>query len=537
MTRVSSIIGGAFGRVFRDRQILIRSDHGVRLINLRRGTQVSAVALLVGLFGWGTTTTIAYTNAARRITDQAGQILDLEIGYARLIMDVADRNTTIVEVPESLTENGTLASHIVDHNRELEERIAGLRKDLAASEAARQDGEAARRDLQEHIGTLKRELASAQNRGREMEGAIAELTGTAASLKTARDELVANGKVLRGRISRLQQALATAETLNVRLNTRIEGLTTAVQDAFTAAERLAGERQMMDAKLADANRQIRTEQGRGDELRTLLYAAYRAGVSEWNQRNALQDRADGLGAQVAGLKSELATVRAAQEQLFAKLRERADVHVAAVEKGLSFTGLDIDGLIDELRSDFMPGAGGPMIPAGPGDVDEEEVLAGTGAIDLVSLVDRAAELREVVNRLPLASPLHGDYRLSSSYGTRRDPFTGRRATHYGLDIPARRGTAVFSPAPGTVTFAGRNGAYGNMIEIDHGFGITTRYGHLNRIDVNVGQNVALDVQIGLVGSTGRSTGPHLHYEVRVNNKPHNPANFLKAGKHVRKVTD
>jgi murein DD-endopeptidase MepM/ murein hydrolase activator NlpD len=116
--------------------------------------------------------------------------------------------------------------------------------------------------------------------------------------------------------------------------------------------------------------------------------------------------------------------------------------------------------------------------------------------------------------------------VSSPFGWRRDPFTGRRRFHEGLDITNRCGTPVVAPADGIVVFAGRHGGYGNVIYISHGFGISTRYGHLHKITVKVGQHVQRGDIIGEIGSTGRSTGPHLHYEVRVNNKPVNPINFI-----------
>src|SRR3546814_10920632 len=160
------------------------------------------------------------------------------------------------------------------------------------------------------------------------------------------------------------------------------------------------------------------------------------------------------------------------------------MHIAKVEEGLAFTGLDIDGLIEELRGDLMPGAGGPMIPVAPDAVPED---SGDG-LDLVSLVGRAVDLREVINRLPLAEPLHDSYRLSSGFGTRRDPFTGRTSRHLGQDFAVKARTPVYATAPGTVITAAWHGALGNLIEIDHGLGVVSRYAHLNRIDVKVGQD-------------------------------------------------
>ncbi len=142
---------------------------------------------------------------------------------------------------------------------------------------------------------------------------------------------------------------------------------------------------------------------------------------------------------------------------------------------------------------------------------------------------RLERLERLIARMPFAAPLH-HIDLSSPFGIRRDPFDGERAFHPGIDLEADLGAAVYSTAPGVVAFAGWDGAYGRMIEIDHGNGIRTRYGHLSRILVRTGERVAAHQRIGLVGSTGRSTGPHLHYEVRIDGRPLNPAKFLAAGR-------
>jgi murein DD-endopeptidase MepM/ murein hydrolase activator NlpD len=116
--------------------------------------------------------------------------------------------------------------------------------------------------------------------------------------------------------------------------------------------------------------------------------------------------------------------------------------------------------------------------------------------------------------------------LTSSMGSRGDPFTGAPDFHPGLDISADRGAPVHATADGTVSFAGASGAYGNLITIDHGFGLESRYGHLSRVEVRPGAKVARGDRIGAVGATGRATGPHLHYEVRVNDRLLNPLQFL-----------
>ena len=141
------------------------------------------------------------------------------------------------------------------------------------------------------------------------------------------------------------------------------------------------------------------------------------------------------------------------------------------------------------------------------------------------LVEQVAEHRLGKLMLtPSAWPVYGPVR--SSYGNRRDPFNGRMETHRGLDIGGLYGSIIKAPANGRVLYARLKSAYGNLIVIDHGRGITTRYGHLSRFAVSVGDQVQKGDLIGYVGNTGRSTGPHLHYEVRLNDRPVNPRNYL-----------
>ena len=144
---------------------------------------------------------------------------------------------------------------------------------------------------------------------------------------------------------------------------------------------------------------------------------------------------------------------------------------------------------------------------------------------------RQAQLQKLLKTLPLTAPLVS-YQIGSGFGPRRDPFNGREAFHTGLDLEAPYRTPVYSTAPGTVAFTGVKEGYGRTVEIDHGNGIVTRFAHLHRILVARGQRIGAHFEIGELGSTGRSTGPHLHYEVIVDGRPLDPAKFLEAGKNV-----
>jgi murein DD-endopeptidase MepM/ murein hydrolase activator NlpD len=151
--------------------------------------------------------------------------------------------------------------------------------------------------------------------------------------------------------------------------------------------------------------------------------------------------------------------------------------------------------------------------------------------ELLANVDRLVLLHDIVEQLPLRQPI-AEAQMTGPFGKRIDPLNGRWAIHPGVDLAGPLGAHIFSASAGKVVNAGHKAAYGNMVDIDHGFGIVTRYAHMSRILVKEGDIVHKGQQIGFQGSTGRSTGPHLHYEVRINDRPVNPVKFLHAGEYV-----
>lgn len=183
--------------------------------------------------------------------------------------------------------------------------------------------------------------------------------------------------------------------------------------------------------------------------------------------------------------------------------------------------------------------GGPLIEAKDPralaavlDVDEEfATRIQRAANDMSDMRSLGAATKKLPFYRPTSNPA-----LSSSYGVRFDPFTRRPAFHSGLDFPGGYYTPIMATAPGVVSFTGVRSGYGKTVEIDHGGGFKTRYAHLAAIGVNVGQRVTIGSRIGGMGSTGRSTGPHLHYEVWVNGKAQNPNRFLKAGEYVQQAS-
>ncbi len=228
---------------------------------------------------------------------------------------------------------------------------------------------------------------------------------------------------------------------------------------------------------------------------------------------------------VRALEARLSSIHESQRDLVAGFENEADKTIDALEALIEKTGLDANKLVSRA-SKGASAAGGPLIP-----------LPGSNAMDapefkkLSSRLGRLEMLRKTLFGLPLADPLDSFY-VSSNYGYRRDPFTRAKAFHSGLDMVAPHGSPIRASAPGKVIFAGRNGPYGNMIELDHGNGIHSRYGHMSKITVRLGEQVGLRGLIGLVGNTGRSGTSHLHYEVWVDGQPSNPQNFMRAGENV-----
>ena len=214
-------------------------------------------------------------------------------------------------------------------------------------------------------------------------------------------------------------------------------------------------------------------------------------------------------------RRQLASLTSHEDNLESRARRMRGV--------ISDLGLDIGQL---EASTPHAGMGGPYVPV--------KLPADAGAFErqLYRInVSRAQveRLNRTLALVPYRKPVIGEVEFTSGFGIRSDPFLGRPAMHTGLDFRASTGDPVRATANGKVVSSGWAGGYGRMVEIDHGNGLSTRYGHLSEIDVKVGDVIKIGQVIGLVGSTGRSTGPHLHYETRIDGEAVDPQKFLRAG--------
>jgi len=225
----------------------------------------------------------------------------------------------------------------------------------------------------------------------------------------------------------------------------------------------------------------------------------------------------------AGITAKLARVAASLD----RVEQRQQLALAQMQERYEGKARKLRGVLAELGLRLEePARGGPFVPVRlPGETNGFERT-------LIRINIARAETEQLSRSLvsvPVRKPVTGEIDISSTFGARMDPFLRVPAMHTGIDFRGEVGDAVYATAAGTVSAAGWSGGYGRMVEVDHGNGFSTRYGHLSQITVAVGEKVRVGQEVGRMGSTGRSTGPHLHYETRVDGEAVDPQKFLDAG--------
>ena len=236
---------------------------------------------------------------------------------------------------------------------------------------------------------------------------------------------------------------------------------------------------------------------------------------------------------VSRLENSIIRAENEQNQSIDALEKVADERVRGLRNVFADLGVAPPKTIVPLKP--LLASGGPLVPL-TGKEPVEPAFE-TRAYRIQASAMQMERLKEALGSLPVRRPVPGDADLTSGFGARIDPFLKTWAMHTGLDFRADTGDPVRSTASGTVIEASYNGGYGNMVEVDHGNGLSTRYAHLSRIDVANGAKVMAGQVIGRAGSTGRSTGPHVHYEVRVDGDAVDPAKFLRAGSRIARLME
>ncbi|MDZ7710929.1 MAG: M23 family metallopeptidase [Roseovarius sp.] len=325
-------------------------------------------------------------------------------------------------------------------------------------------------------------------------------------------------------ISAMQSELLASETRARELETGLEVVQSTLRRAMSDRETAEREATRLATAL-DAGEDARPDSApgaEGDPTVEVLTAALADAARERDDTvaeatQALRDAED--------MAYELRLVNERNSEIFSRLEDAMAISVEPLEKMFRKAGLDPDTLIDTVRRGYS-GRGGPLTPISVSTRGTAPSPEDMRANRILTRLDELNLYRLAADKVPLAMPVNGGFRFTSGFGMR----WGR--LHAGTDFAAAHGTPIYATADGVVTHAGWLSGYGQLVKIKHAFGIETRYAHQSRIRVREGQRVSRGDRIGDMGNTGRSTGTHLHYEVRVDGKAINPMTYIKAARDV-----
>lgn len=318
----------------------------------------------------------------------------------------------------------------------------------------------------------------------------------------------------------LRQAKAAEQTALALLETRTLDFNTAIEEAesrHSTLKRLMASLQGQDSASATA-------------LSGSISLLIDSTIEEGDPRQARPDGSEAGNGANSSFRAR--TDKLIQEQAgFLDTFEEEAVQRAESARGvIKLTGVPASRVLEQ---NGVSPSGGTLMPINfSNSATAMNDPFQTRIFEVEARLREAQDYERAMRSLPLAIPVTTAYRETSGFGYRIDPFGRGSKFHEGADLAAFTGAQIVATAPGKVTFAGIKGSYGRTVEIDHGSGFRTLYGHMNSINVKVGQEVAIGSRIGTMGSTGRSTGPHLHYEIYFRGKSYDPIKFLRAGKHV-----
>ena len=331
-------------------------------------------------------------------------------------------------------------------------------------------------------------------------------------------------------ISRQQTAILQSVEERRELATALDLMRDRLHEAVGQRDTVAAANDRLLAQMNEVSATLQS-QNSADLTATLQTVSGALAEAVAARDTASADR-ESLTRQISDLELRERVNAQRQNEMVDQLEQAVAMSFGPLETLLKKTNLDVDGLIATVRSNYS-GEGGPLEPETTVSTRSfDDPTLNTRFDKLMLDLDRMNLMRIATDRVPFAVPLQTGYRLTSPFGGRRDPFGHGGRFHAGVDLAGPKGTPIFATADGIVVAAERERGYGNVVKIQHDFGIETVYAHQSKIRVKVGQQVSRGEQIGDMGSTGRSTGSHLHYEVRVNGQPVNPMTYLEASKDV-----
>ena len=373
-------------------------------------------------------------------------------------------------------------------------------------------------------------------------GLLSEISNYQSKFTILTDDLEKNHDSMLGLVEKnanLQQNLSTAKSKLVsskrRFKTELVSSKRQYETELVSSKRrqdeIAAIKGKLKAKLKDIEHRMRSLNTHNFKLKGNLSSISGSLESALTERNSALMLNERLNERTSELSKNLENLQNSEKNVIARLTLTTVDEIGVLEKFISRTGIQPKQLITGKKRTSTLGQGGPFLEVRQGN---EPGAFLKSSIDILGArLDRLSKLKRLVGVIPFSPPLE-HFSISSHFGKRRDPINKRWAMHYGLDLTGFKKANVYATSPGKVVKSGHKGKYGKFIEIDHGGGFKTRYGHLYKTLVKRGQEVSFRQKIGLLGNSGRSTGSHLHYEVTHNGKQKNPWRFIKAGKYVYK---
>jgi murein DD-endopeptidase MepM/ murein hydrolase activator NlpD len=331
-------------------------------------------------------------------------------------------------------------------------------------------------------------------------------------------------------VSDMQERLLASEDRRRELETGIEAIQNTLRRTIKERDEARAELESVKLALSEQSGGA-TEIGRArDAVATLEILVNALGLTA-EERDAMLAAAEAAREEARLIAEEKRAMEQRNDLIFARLEEAVAVSMEPLDRMFRDAGMSPDDLLKTVRRGYS-GQGGPLTPismsTSGGIPAPEELRANT----ILDGLDQMNMYRIAAFKLPFAMPVKGSFRWTSGFGYRRDPKGYGTRMHEGTDMAGAYGMPIHATADGVVTYAGWDGGYGRLVTIRHDFGVETRYAHLSQIRVEVGQRVSRGDRIGDMGNSGRSTGTHLHYEVRLNGTPVNPMTFIKAAKNV-----
>lgn len=350
------------------------------------------------------------------------------------------------------------------------------------------------------------------------------------ALSGERDRRAAEASAAQDRFNSALRQISTMQSELLESEARRRELETGIDVIQSTLRNTMREREDLNDRLADIEAQIEggasalasAQNAESNGAIDMLAAALAETAQERDQ--VVADARDAL-VRAEEMAAEIRRMEEKNDRIFRQLEEAMTVSVKPLDKMFEKAGMNPDSILSQVRKGYS-GQGGPLTPLSFSTRGEEPSQDTKRANTILSQMDRLNLYRIAAQKAPFASPLKDNFRFTSGFGYR----WGR--LHAGTDFAAPHGTPIYSTADGVVVHAGWSSGYGRLIKIQHQFGIETRYAHLSKIRVKVGQRVSRGDRIGDMGNTGRSTGTHLHYEVRVGGQPVNPMIYIKAANDV-----